>query len=279
MSLGDSNHDSLLTSLNQQAARLTAYPFMVLLMVYLFFHVGLPDIIQHYSLGAMGLVGFTLWLRHVEKARKLTVLFYEPDDAVAKQFESLSGALRHLAQVRKLKTIISTSTYRDTKYTGGAVQAHRFGPCDVNYKGLRNILTNVEIPVLACDKISFAFYPDRVLLKQNRNIGAIRYENLMVTTGPFKFNEKSVVPADATVIGNTWQYVNQDGGPDKRFKLNRKIPVCRYQYLRLSSKDGLEVQLMSSKEDAFTQFAVTLKAMAETTAHNASAEPCLPVAK
>ena len=37
----------------------------------------------------------------------------------------------------------------------------------------------------------------------------------------------------------TWKYVNKNGGPDKRFKDNRQLPIMHYAELTLSSAHGL----------------------------------------
>lgn len=67
--------------------------------------------------------------------------------------------------------------------------------------------------------------------------------------------EYEAVPGDATVVEHTWQYVNKKGGPDRRFKNNRKLPVCRVNRLHLSSDRGLDVRLMASRDGAFNEFA------------------------
>ena len=65
-----------------------------------------------------------------------------------------------------------------------------------------------------------------------------------------RYVESESVPSDARIIGQTWQYVNKKGGPDKRFKNNRQLPICAYSQLNLSTSDGLDVRFFSSKEGA-----------------------------
>ncbi|PYO44381.1 MAG: hypothetical protein DMD33_03095, partial [Gemmatimonadetes bacterium] len=66
-----------------------------------------------------------------------------------------------------------------------------------------------------------------------------------------RFNEEQYVPSDTQVIGRTWRYVNKSGGPDRRFKNNREIPVCAYSELLLSSESGLSACFMASKPKIF----------------------------
>ena len=61
-----------------------------------------------------------------------------------------------------------------------------------------------------------------------------------------RFIESESVPRDAQVVGQTWKYVNKSGGPDKRFKDNRQLPICLYGELELCSSSGLNTVIMFS---------------------------------
>jgi len=54
-----------------------------------------------------------------------------------------------------------------------------------------------------------------------------------------RFIEDDRVPKDARIVDTTWRYVNKRGGPDKRFKNNKELPVVLYDELQLSSSSGL----------------------------------------
>ena len=59
--------------------------------------------------------------------------------------------------------------------------------------------------------------------------------------------EHEAVPSDARVVGETWDKVNKDGTPDRRFKDNRRHPLVAYGELTLTSPTGLhEVYVVSS---------------------------------
>ncbi|TDE35441.1 hypothetical protein E1B25_17530 [Antarcticimicrobium sediminis] len=42
-------------------------------------------------------------------------------------------------------------------------------------------------------------------------------------------------PSDATMVGQTWKYVNKNGSPDRRFKDNRQLPICLFQEMAWSA--------------------------------------------
>jgi hypothetical protein len=67
--------------------------------------------------------------------------------------------------------------------------------------------------------------------------------------------ERGVVPADANVIDETWERVNKDGTPDRRFRDNRKYPVVAYGQLTITSPTGVHEVYMISSSDAARGFA------------------------
>lgn len=76
-----------------------------------------------------------------------------------------------------------------------------------------------------------------------------------------RYVESESVPGDARIIDQTWQYVNKKGGPDKRFKNNRQLPICAYSQLNLSTSDGLDVRFLGSKEGGFDALEEALAAV------------------
>jgi hypothetical protein len=65
------------------------------------------------------------------------------------------------------------------------------------------------------------------------------------------------------LLVNTWRFVNRDGGPDRRFKNNQKIPWCRYDELQLRSASGLAAAFMCSKPDGLHELGRALWLLAE----------------
>jgi hypothetical protein len=61
----------------------------------------------------------------------------------------------------------------------------------------------------------------------------------------------------------TWKYVNKKGGPDKRFKDNRKIPIVLYEDVQFSSPSGLNELIQLSKVDTAQGFKDTINELAK----------------
>ena len=90
------------------------------------------------------------------------------------------------------------------------------------------------------------FLPDKLFIIQGSKIGALNYFDITTDAHTTRFIESEGVPKDAQIVGQTWKYVNKSGGPDKRFKDNRQLPICLYGELELSSVSGLNTVIMYS---------------------------------
>ena len=85
--------------------------------------------------------------------------------------------------------------------------------------------------------------PDKVFIIRGSKVGAVSYDDLQIQISSTNFAESDPVPKDAQVIGHTWQYVNRNGTPDKRYKNNRQLPICLYGVVRLRSTSGINVEM------------------------------------
>lgn len=115
------------------------------------------------------------------------------------------------------------------------------------------IRTNVAVRGMTLGNQMLAFFPDRMLVYQRGKYAALSYEALRLSCAATRFIAGAGVPADAQVVGQTWQYPNKSGGPDRRFKNNRQLPVAKYAQVELASDHGLEVILHFSNADAADQ--------------------------
>lgn len=71
-------------------------------------------------------------------------------------------------------------------------------------------------------------------------MGAISYDELNILWNNTVFIEDDGVPSDTQIVGQTWRYVNKGGGPDRRFKNNRRIPQVLYQQMGIQGPGGLQ---------------------------------------
>ena len=125
------------------------------------------------------------------------------------------------------------------------------------------VRTNVEVPTIPAGRQTLCLFPDRLLVFDKEGVGAVSYAALEVETAPTRFIESESVPSDATVVGQTWRYVNKSGGPDKRFKDNRQIPICAYEEVTLKSATGLNEAFQLSKQGSGPPLREAVKAQLE----------------
>ena len=264
LTLNDSDSDGLLQTMNEQRTRTTLWPIIsgavgICLLVAFWRWPTLPPAVVLALVLAW--LTFAIWLRKRDQIRRLTVIFYDPDSGAVAQFEALGHALTAAARIMKVRAVVSTSQYADTRYSAGAGQGLKFQPATLRMGQGPGIVANVTVPVLETGGTTLAFYPDRVLAFQANAVGGIDYERLMATSTATRYVEEEVLPSDATVVGHTWRYINKNGTPDRRFKDNRQIPVCRYNELSLSTPGGLDVRFLGSRDRGFELLARALADM------------------
>lgn len=268
LELQDSTHDDLLRSINEQRRKVDHWPFFAGAGFLLVLLVGnqRPD----WPIWAFGsLVGSacvaTAWAYWRDRIRKVTVLFFQPDANAQQMFGAIVGAVQSCGHICKLKSVASTSRYRDARYSAGAAQGVSFAEASMWLGQAPGIVANVDVPILKAGKTSLAFYPDRILAFQGKAVGAIEYKNLIIESVSTRFIEHETIPPDAEVIDRTWQYVNKKGGPDRRFKNNKELPICRYNELNLSTGDGLDIKFLGSRPGAFDGIAAAVAAAGQRT--------------
>jgi len=99
-------------------------------------------------------------------------------------------------------------------------------------------------------------YPGFVLVFSmlNSSFAVVDFRNISLEYEPVTVLEPGRVPHDARVVDRTWQYVNKNGTPDRRFRDNREIPVVLYYLLTIRSTQGMHECYLFSDVDAGAAF-------------------------
>lgn len=154
-----------------------------------------------------------------------------------------------VADCNKVWRITRSSKVIDTKYSSGAGITVKRDACIPSKKAPFPFKSNTPAATFKTAKETLVFLPDCLFVLQGSKVGALNYKDISTSTSQTRFHEGEKVPKDATIVGHTWQYVNKTGGPDKRFKNNRQIPICLYGEITLKSTTGLNTDLMFSRCD------------------------------
>lgn len=153
-----------------------------------------------------------------------------------------------LAEGDKEWQITSEQFNSNTKVHAGANRNINRIPCIIKKDRPFYIKTNVDTIEIKLKKETLIILPDKVFVIRGKKVGLVDYTDFNVSVSSSNFRENEKVPADARVVGTTWQYVNANGTPDRRYKNNRQIPICLYGTVRLYSAGGagINVELMTS---------------------------------
>lgn len=204
------------------------------------------------------LIFWMIFLHRLDKKRKSIELYYAMEEEMMEMYDKFLSHFKEFSKSSKIWQKLHTERATDTKYTGGAgslVRRIPIGKVENDSKPTPFIKTNVELPHLKLKNTDLYFFPERLILKRNRKFAAVMYKNLLIDSGSIRFIEDGGVPRDAIVVDHTWKYVNKSGGPDKRFKDNRKLPICKYSEYHFQSSGGVNEVIKTSKHGAMDNFA------------------------
>jgi hypothetical protein len=197
--------------------------------------------------------------------RKSVVLFYDLEPHIEGAYQSLHDAFHTLRSCsRSWHVEAKGDLYSDyqRKINAGADALVRRSSITFQMKPPPYFKTNISIPAVPAGRQTLYFFPDRLLVFDSNGVGAVTYDKLIVESEQEKFIETSRVPSDSQVVGSTWRYANKSGGPDRRFKDNREIPIVLYGILYLRSGSGLNERFQLSRTNAVPPLQRAVFAMA-----------------
>lgn len=212
----------------------------------------------------IGLVSIpgVVWLFLWERGRRSIVAFYDVNDEFADWFQRLVDRFEQakgMARAWRVTTAGQVRTTQQYKVNSGANSLVSRGAASMTLTGPKLLKTNIIVPTVSAGRQTLHFLPDRVLVSDGKRFSDVSYSALDVGSGSERFIEAEGKPRDSTLVDTTWQYVNVKGGPDRRYKNNRQLPILLYGTLELSSQAGLHWQLQGSQSTGFVPLAEVLR--------------------
>lgn len=193
----------------------------------------------------------------MDETRRKTVMFYELDGQAEVAYRDLTDAFDILTRCNGKWHVSAAGDINDWhtwKRNAGAYRLVAKEATTLEYKLPDVINSNVTPPAIKVGKQTLYFFPDAVFVEDKDKFGAIRYPDLRVERQTSRFIEEGQVPSDAVVVDHTWRYVNKRGGPDRRFKDNRQIPICLYEVIYFQSASGLNALIEVSQAECGYSF-------------------------
>lgn len=244
----DSSSSELLQELNENRKKTRFLPFAIVLAIVFCVVMFVFTPIWLAILSIVVAVG-VCWFASIKDAlHKTTVAIYDLEPDIEMAYQQLHDAFDQLRSCSRTWHISARGDVIDRKYHAGADSLIKRQPVVLRKGEPPSLKTNLEIPMIPVGREVLAFMPDRILVFAPDGVGSVGYEALGLEFGDSKFVEEEALPSDAIVIGTTWRYVNKKGGPDRRFKDNREIPICAYEQLRFWSTTGLNEIIQISRK-------------------------------
>jgi hypothetical protein len=262
----DSSSSDLVNELNTKNSRTPLAPIVAI--IGLVVTIGVPTYFNLQQLIIPLAVVFAVafvFLAILDRNRKTTVIFYELDDSVSSIYKSVYEAFVQLGKSKKIWHISAKGDVNDSKYHAGANQVVKRSVSAVHFSNPKNVKTNIPTPNIKVGTQTLFFFPDKLLIFDKTKIGGLSYENVEFDVGTTHFVEDEGVPRDSQVVDRTWKYVNKKGGPDKRFKDNREIPVAEYQTVHFTSTSGLNELIHIPKVGIFASVITTIDSIIKFT--------------
>jgi hypothetical protein len=204
-----------------------------------------------------------IWLAAALYGRQSLIvsLEYDLSDKELEPFNRLTGAFNTVASCERVWQIPIERLQTDWKRNAGAsttVERKRIS-LGAGFPAL--IKSNIDFLRLTLANESIYFIPDAVLIIAGNSVAALRYDDLEIVCRRIRFIEDGRPPSDAQVVGESWLYVNRDGGPDRRFGNNRKLPICLYSEMDFKSGSGLNDRINCSRLNGAEEFVASVVAM------------------
>lgn len=182
-------------------------------------------------------------LKVMARSKGAVNLEYDFDAEKEEEHDSRVGAWIILAEGAKEWQVLTETYNSNTKVHAGAGRSLNRVPCTIKKTSPYYLKTNVDLIQIKLKKETLLILPDKVFIIRGTKVGAVNYDDLQIQVSSINFVESDPVPKDAQVIGQTWQFVNKNGTPDKRYKNNRQLPICLYGVVRLRSASGINVEM------------------------------------
>ena len=210
------------------------------------------------SIGVVLLIAGGLLARRERHYGSVRAVF-ELDDEQQAHYTKLVDALTRAASCSRIWSVADERFHRDAKHNSGAEITEQRQPISISVGIDWMITTNFAVPMIHVPgNERLLFLPDRIVKLNARSLVTIPYSAVRANAKYSRFVVTDSVPSDATVVDYTWSHPNRDGGPDRRFHDNRKLPIANYSDLMLSSPN-YTLTLQFSKSDVAEALATALQ--------------------
>lgn len=261
----DSSSADLVAEMNEKRKMVRIWPFILSLggiLTFIAFKSSETSILG--LVLAIATVTLSIFASIMDSLRKTTVLFFELGPEIDALYQKLHDSFSQLSSSSNKWHVEAEGAVKDRKRNAGATSLIKRTVISLGIGNPPFVKTNVSVPSIPVGKQTLYFFPDKVLIFEPNGVGAVSYLNLRVSVESTRFIEDGSVPRDAKIVDRTWKYVNKRGGPDKRFKDNRELPIALYEDLNFTSDTGLNERIEISRVGFGNDFASAIGMLAKS---------------
>ena len=208
-------------------------------------------------------LALAMFAAYQDRLRKTTVVLYDIEDDYATVYQNLHDAFERMQKCKKKWHTVAEGKVTDRKRNAGASAIVKRNPINLTIALPKRVKTNVRVPCIPVGKQQLYFFPDRILVFEKNAVGAVSYENLNIEAWSQRFIEDEAVPKDSQIVDHTWRYVNKDGGPDRRFNDNKRLPIVLYETISMRSDTGLNEEIQLSRAEVGGGFVQAIRSVAQ----------------
>lgn len=184
-------------------------------------------------------------------------LMDELSDVEKEKYSEFCDSFRLLRECKKAWYV--TSENHVTEQKSWANVSIKRSPCSLVYGCFKELNTPFAIPRISLPSASVCiFYPRFVIVTKQNDFDVLPISAIKMKHSSTRFQEEETVPLDAERLGTTYQYVNKDGGPDKRYSYNPSIPIVRYGNIEI---EPFNIKIMFSNHSVVGSFCESFEAL------------------
>ncbi|MBT1711961.1 DUF4236 domain-containing protein [Fulvivirgaceae bacterium PWU5] len=274
-SLTDVDSQDFVSELESKAGQFAFYkPVLIAGLIGMMLYVGFcqsrsADMPIFLVLGIVLMAGWVtslVWIRRWDERRRTMFVDYTMEEGHRELYDKFILSFQEFATTSRIWHNVATETLEDRRRHGGANQSvDRTLIKEISSHRLPSphLVMNVSVPYMHLADKEVYFFPERIIFRRGRQLGAVFYKNIQIKREDVRFQESESLLADATVVDQRWQYLNKDGEPDRRFKGNRLLSICLYTEYTFTSGQGWNDTIMTSRTGAMDRFAEFIRLIGE----------------
>ena len=187
---------------------------------------------------------------------------FNMDQSILNEYIILKNNFDKLTSCQKIWSITSTQSVDRAKTRSAASTSITRIPVNFSMGTLNYINTKYDaFKFKNANGGDLYIYPGFIVMpsEHSNDFAIIDFRDITLEHNGQRFLEQETVPSDAKIVDRTWQYVNKNGMPDKRYSYNPEIPIALYYELVLKTSKGLYESFGFSNSDTGEKFCVAFE--------------------